>query len=165
MMLNARQPGLYLHKRKMKKIFPLAAVLVAMLLSGCAMFQQKSPGVQNPANTVKPAVNATKPANTATNSAVAIAANHAKTQELTKPTIVTPNTSLTARVVAANDVGRFVIINFSADHIPKMDQSLFLYRSGLKVAEVKVTGPQSDSNIVADLVSGEAKVGDSVRAE
>jgi hypothetical protein len=33
----------------------------------------------------------------------------------------------------------------------------------LKVAEVKVTGPQRDNNIVADLVSGDAQVGDEVR--
>jgi hypothetical protein len=149
----------------MKTIFPVAAVVLALLLSGCAMFRQNSPGVQKPANTAKPVANNGKPANTATNSAVQMATEQAKNQQMTKPTIVTPDTSLSARVVAANDVGRFVIINFSSEHLPKMDQSLFLYRAGLKVAEVKVTGPQSDNNVVADLVSGDAHVGDSVRAE
>jgi hypothetical protein len=33
----------------------------------------------------------------------------------------------------------------------------------LKVAQVKITGPAQDNNIVADLVSGDAKVGDTVR--
>jgi hypothetical protein len=33
----------------------------------------------------------------------------------------------------------------------------------LKVAEIKVTGPQRDNNTVADLVSGDAQVGDEVR--
>jgi hypothetical protein len=47
--------------------------------------------------------------------------------------------------------------------MPKMDQHLFLYRAGLKVAEMVVTGPQSDDNTVADLVSGDAQVGDEVR--
>jgi hypothetical protein len=47
--------------------------------------------------------------------------------------------------------------------MPKLQQTLFLYRAGLKTAEVKVTGPQSESNIVADLVSGEAQAGDTVR--
>jgi hypothetical protein len=32
----------------------------------------------------------------------------------------------------------------------------------LKVAEVRVTGPQQDSNIVADIVSGDAQAGDTV---
>ncbi len=33
----------------------------------------------------------------------------------------------------------------------------------MKVGEVKITGPQQDNNIVADLVTGEAQVGDDVR--
>ena len=70
-----------------------------------------------------------------------------------------------AKVVAVNDVGRFVIVDFPANQMPKLQQPLFLYRAGLKVAEVKVTGPQSENKIVADLVSGDAKVGDTVRAE
>ncbi len=77
--------------------------------------------------------------------------------------IVTPNDSLTARVVSVNTVGRFVVLNFPLSQMPKMDQTLFLYRGGLKVGEVRITGPQQSSNIVADLVSGEAQAGDTVR--
>jgi hypothetical protein len=65
--------------------------------------------------------------------------------------------------VSYNSVGRFVVLNFPAGHLPRMDQKLFLYRAGLKVAELNVTGPQSDDNTVADVVSGEARVGDEVR--
>ena len=43
--------------------------------------------------------------------------------------------------------------------MPNMDQTLFLYRNGLKVGEVKITGPQRDNDIVADLVTGTAQVG------
>ena len=78
-------------------------------------------------------------------------------------TIVTPDNSLAGNVVSYNDVGRFVVLNFPAGRMPKMEQHLFLYRSGLKVAEINVTGPQSDDNTVADLVSGEAQIGDDVR--
>jgi len=77
--------------------------------------------------------------------------------------IVTPDTSLAAKVVSVNLVGRFVVLVFPAGQMPKLDQTLFLYRAGLKVAELKVTGPQQENNIVADLVSGEARVGDTVR--
>jgi len=79
------------------------------------------------------------------------------------PTIVTPDNSLAGKVVSYNDTGRFVVLNFPAGRMPKMDQHLFLYRAGLKVAEVGVTGPQSDDNTVADLVSGDAQTGDEVR--
>jgi hypothetical protein len=77
--------------------------------------------------------------------------------------IVTPDNSLAAKVASYNSVGRFVVLSFSVGQMPKMDQTLFLYRAGLKVGEIKITGPQRDNNIVADLVSGEATVGDEVR--
>ena len=82
--------------------------------------------------------------------------------QIAKP-IVTPDTSLAAKVVSVNVVGRFVVLNFPPDQIPKVGQPLFLYRAGLKVADVKITGPQNDNNIVADLLSGDAQVGDTVR--
>jgi hypothetical protein len=79
------------------------------------------------------------------------------------PAVVTPDNSLTAKVASYNAVGRFVVLSFPVGQMPQMNQTLFLYRNGLKVAELKVTGPQSDNNIVADLISGEAQVGDQVR--
>jgi len=81
----------------------------------------------------------------------------------TTQTVVTPDNSLTARVASCNATGRFVVLSFPVSQMPKLDQTLFLYRDGLKVAEVKVTGPQRDNNVVADLVSGDAIVGDEVR--
>ncbi|MGA2801277.1 MAG: hypothetical protein ABSE97_02730 [Verrucomicrobiota bacterium] len=78
-------------------------------------------------------------------------------------TIVNPDASLTARVAAYNATGRFVVLSFTVGQMPGMDQTLFLYRAGLKVGEVKTTGPQRDNNVVADLITGEAQVGDEVR--
>ena len=78
-------------------------------------------------------------------------------------TIVTADNSLAGRVISYNSTGRFLVLNFPSRLMPNTDQRLFLYRSGLKVAEVKVTGPQNDDNIVADLVSGDVTIGDEVR--
>jgi hypothetical protein len=77
--------------------------------------------------------------------------------------IVTPDNSLAGRVVSYNSAGRFVVLNFPSRQMPQTDQRLFLYRSGLKVAELKVTGPQNDDNIVADLFSGDVQINDEVR--
>ena len=79
--------------------------------------------------------------------------------------IVTPDDSLTARVLSVNQVGRFVVLTFPDGRLPKLEQHLFLYRNGLRTAEVKITGPQEDVNVVADLVFGEAQAGDIVRDE
>lgn len=93
--------------------------------------------------------------------------HHSKHSDATSTTvsrpIVTPDNSLSAKVVTVNTVGRFVVLNFPADRMPKIGQPMFLYRAGLKVADVKITGPRQENNIVADLVSGEAQVGDTVR--
>jgi hypothetical protein len=40
-----------------------------------------------------------------------------------------------------------------------------LYRNGLKVGELRVTGPQQDANIVADVITGDAAAGDEVRVD
>ena len=90
----------------------------------------------------------------------------AKTAALKPAAVITPDLSLAAKVVSVNIIGRFVVLNFPADKMPKLQQGMFIYRSGLKVAEVKITGPQDqENNIVADLASGDPKVGDSVRAD
>jgi hypothetical protein len=77
--------------------------------------------------------------------------------------IVTPESGLTGKVVASNAVGRFVVLNFPVGHLPALEQRLEVYHLGLKVGEVKVTGPQNDDSIVADIVTGDAAAGDEVR--
>jgi hypothetical protein len=111
----------------------LFAVLVSAVLSSGCSMFQNQPG------TVRPAIRA-----------------GAKN-------IITPDLSLSAKVVSVSLIGRFVVLSFPARQMPNLQQTMFLYRDGLKVAEVKITGPQQEDNIVADLVFGEANVGDIVR--
>jgi hypothetical protein len=79
------------------------------------------------------------------------------------PVIVTPDDSLAGKVLAYNSPGHFVVLEFPAGRMPQVDQGLFLYRAGLKVAEVKITGPERENNTVADVISGDAQAGDEVR--
>jgi len=80
------------------------------------------------------------------------------------PVVVKTDEVLTGRVVSANARGRFAILNFPITRMPAVGDVLQVYRSGLKVGEVKISGPQKDDSIVADVVTGEAKTGDEVRA-
>lgn len=80
-----------------------------------------------------------------------------------KQVIVTPETGLKGKVVKVNTSGRFVVLNFPVGHLPTMDQRLSIYHQGLKTGEVKISGPQLEDNVVGDLVSGNAEVGDEVR--
>ena len=79
--------------------------------------------------------------------------------------IVTPENALVGKVAMVNTTARFVVLNFPLGKMAAVEQRLNLYRRGLKVGEVKVTGPQRENNIVADLVAGEAEVGDEVRSQ
>jgi hypothetical protein len=77
--------------------------------------------------------------------------------------IVTPESTITGKVVVYNDAGRFVVLNFPIGQMPKIGVRMFVYHNGLKAGTVKISGPQRDDNIVADLVEGEARSGDEVR--
>ncbi len=92
-----------------------------------------------------------------------------KPKPVAKPTIagmpmpiITPAVSLAAEVVSVNATGRFAVLSFPGGNLPPLQQTLSLYRAGLKVGMVKISGPQSDNNTVADIISGEAKIGDKV---
>lgn len=79
--------------------------------------------------------------------------------------IVTPGHAVTGRVAAVNAAGRFVVLTFPLGTMPALQKRLSVYRGGLKIGEVKVTGPQLDINIDADIVAGECQVGDEVRED
>ena len=78
---------------------------------------------------------------------------------------MTPDTQLVGKVSRANQDGRFVVMTFPIGHLPTLNERLNVYRRGLKVGEVRVTGPQLDDNVVGDITAGEAQPGDEVRAQ
>jgi len=86
-----------------------------------------------------------------------------ETRRLNQKLIVTPENGLMGRVAMVNPDGHFVILNFPVGQVPAVDQRLNLYRRGLKVGEVKVSGPQQDDNVAADILAGDSEVGDEVR--
>jgi len=77
--------------------------------------------------------------------------------------IVTPAEGLNGKIAWVNSNLRFVVITFPVGQMPALDQRLNVYRRGLKAGEVKISGPQSDDSVVADIVAGEAEPGDAVR--
>ncbi len=77
--------------------------------------------------------------------------------------IINPDNSLDGRVVNADVGGRFVILNFPLGQMPSLDSVMTIYRHGVKVGQIKITGPQRDDSIAADVISGEARVADAAR--
>lgn len=133
--------------RPMKNLLLVSFLTLAVMLSGsgCAWTKRHMPWHHHQGTTTSKAAPTTQ------------------TPNAQPRMIVTPDDSLAARVLRVNTVGRFVILNFPQGKMPKLDQHMFLYRAGLKTAEVKIVGPQQDTSIVADILSGDAQEGDTVR--
>jgi hypothetical protein len=77
--------------------------------------------------------------------------------------LVTPDTGLNGKVALANIQLQFVVLSFPLGQMPEAGQRLNVYRHGLKVGEVRVNPKQLDENVIADVVAGEAMIGDAVR--
>jgi hypothetical protein len=79
--------------------------------------------------------------------------------------MVTPDNLLAAKVVRYNPVGRFVVLSFPVGQMPQPGQTFFIYRTGMKIGQIKITGPQRDNDTVADLIEGDAQEGDDVHEQ
>ena len=80
--------------------------------------------------------------------------------------IVTPATGNRGRITSVNLTSRHVVVSYPIGiPLPLVEQRLFVYRAGLKVAELKVSKERIDVNLIADIASGECRTGDEVRTE
>jgi hypothetical protein len=138
-----RLPGFTAHMRLL-----LAIGLGAWLVGGCQTPQSNFSA--EPTATE----NATNPAETSANP---------ETFPLRQKLLVNPDANLLVGSVSVfNAQGRFVVLDFPVGKMPAAEQVLFVYRRGLKIGEVRVTGPERDHKTVADLISGEVQRGDEV---
>jgi hypothetical protein len=124
------------------RTFVAALVLAALLFPGCARQRVGSTGFSEVPSGGKFSVSSS-----------------------TQKVIMTPDTVLIGKVARVNQEGRFVVMTFPVGHLPTLNQRLSVYRQGLKVGEVRVTGPQMDDNVVGDIGAGEALPGDEVRGQ
>ena len=80
------------------------------------------------------------------------------------PVTVTPALgTVYGKVAHVNPTARFVVLTYPLGKLPPIEKRLSVYRNGMKVAELKVTGPARDQNTVADITAGEAQPGDEAR--
>ena len=140
--------------------FTLIVLLVAGILCGCATSKsptQPKPAKKKSARLEQPLIQSSATDKSAKNS------EKPKASEPKPNPMVTPDNSLGGRVATFNSAGRFVVLDFPAGKMPALEQTMFVYRDGLKVGEVKISGPTRDNNTVGDLISGVANKGDEVR--
>ena len=77
--------------------------------------------------------------------------------------LVTPDDTVSGRVIRVNENLRFVVLRFPLGQVPAPGTRMNVFRNGAIVGEIKVTGPQRDENSIADIVLGDAQKGDEVR--
>src|SRR3954471_20969791 len=131
----------------------IGSLILLSVASGCSWFHKSKPDdgfSQLPADGQTPMP------------PVAVPAQPAQTL------VVTPSTSVTGKTLRVNETTpatRFVVLGFPVGKMPPMNTVMGVYRRGSKVAEVKLTGPQSDENIVAEIVAGDPIEGDEARTQ
>ena len=81
------------------------------------------------------------------------------------PPIITPDLRPIGHVETVNPAGRFVVVSFANAPMPALEARLGVYRNGQKIGEVKITGPQREVNIVADIVTGDPHPQDEVKPD
>ncbi len=87
-------------------------------------------------------------------------------QSTVEPSMIIPAVDAPiGQVVSVNTALRFVILDFPLHPMPQQDQRLFIYRINQRVGVVKVTGPSHGRTTAADLIDGEARVGDRIRPD
>lgn len=79
-----------------------------------------------------------------------------------KPILV-PINPLIGKVVLVNGPLRYVVLDFALGRPPTANQRLNVYRKGQKVGEVRISSQSRNNNFAADIMSGEARVGDEAR--
>ena len=119
----------------------MTTVVGAIVLLGCSTDKTKT----KPATKTVPAAPSPK---------------SAKSSALGNPTL-----QLIGKIVSVNSALQFVVAEFPAGEVPPLNERFSVYRQGQKVGEVKICGPQEETNIVADVTAGEVQSGDEVRRE
>ena len=76
---------------------------------------------------------------------------------------VTPASEIRGEISRVNAAARFVVIGFPVGVMPSKGAVLGVFRQGVKVGEIMVSGPQRDTFTVADILTGECRVGDETR--
>jgi hypothetical protein len=87
----------------------------------------------------------------------------AKAEIVSQKPSVRPVDAVRGRVVTVQENLRFLIADFAGAKMPRLDQLLSVYRLDQKVAEIKVSGPYRGTTVAADIVAGDARLGDLVR--
>ncbi len=144
-----------------------ALLIVGLALGGCGRPEKTSSGREGRAATIgsaRPGKAAPKRLPEERTKATTPSPAPARKGEARYP-LVTPIQVPSGRVISVNTELRFVVLDFSLNPAPAVEQRLGIYRENVRVGEVRITRWSSGRNVVANIITGEAQIGDEVREE
>jgi hypothetical protein len=140
----------------------VAAALIAAL-PGCARPSSSSGASPAATGAATTATNRTNPPRPPPVKPVTLAPT-VLTNALRYP-LITPLESVFGRVVSVNTQAQFVVVDFFFNRLPSPGQHLAVFRLGRRVGEVRASVWAKGGRMAADILNGDAQVGDDVRAE
>lgn len=69
------------------------------------------------------------------------------------------------KVASVNQSARFVILDYSLSQMPPMGKRLGVYRKGVRIGEIRISGQPQNGYVAADITAGEILNGDETRRE
>ena len=78
---------------------------------------------------------------------------------------VTPLAFVQGTVRMVNKELKFLVFDFALDRFPSTGQFLEVHRGNEKIGEIRVTGPTKLTYTAADILSGDIRAGDTVKAK
>lgn len=102
---------------------------------------------------------------TATNLSPNLSSGDIRLSVTNKNRVITLADPWAGKVAFVNLSARFVILDYSLSQMPPTGQRLTVFRLGIRVGEVKITGQPQNGYVAADITAGEIQNGDETRRE
>lgn len=140
------------------------SLISLFILAGCASHKDKESAAKSDRKVVTKS--APQKATNGTNNPALPANPRASSVTVTnKNQIITLSDQAVGKIQTVNPVSRFVVLDYGLNPLPAIDQRLNVYRNGIKVGELKVTGPILNNNIAADILAGDVHQNDQARPD
>lgn len=74
-------------------------------------------------------------------------------------------TAFETKIRLVNDELKFVVLDYSFEPMPPLETRLSVFRGEQRVGSIKITGPVRDGTVIAIILSGSLRMGDTVARE
>jgi hypothetical protein len=152
--------------------FPFLWLAISMLFlaSGCASHNDMEfhPKITGPKSSLKRMTNATPATLSRTNlvaTNLTLNPSEPNLSVTNKNRVITLTDPWAGKVAFVNPEARFVILDYSLSQMPPAGRRLTVFRQGIRVGEVKISGQPQDGYIAADITAGDIQTGDETRRE